>query len=76
MVQAEGWGLEIKGGEGDGALPPPPPEEEGTGRSAGLPDCSAPLTTKAGPGEGGGILEQRGVPSGHEEGRVQDEGRG
>lgn len=52
------------------------PEEEGTGRSAGPPDCSAPLTTKAGPGEGGGIVERRGVSSGHEEGSVQREGRG
>lgn len=68
--------MRSKGGKGMVPFPPPPPEEEGTGRSAGLPDCSAPLTTKAGPGEGGGILEQRGVPSGHEEGRVQDEGRG
>lgn len=74
-VQAEGWGHEILGGRED-ALPPTPPREEGTGRSAGPTDRSAPLTTKAGPGEGGGILERRGVPPGHEEGRVQNGGRG
>lgn len=72
-----GW-FKLRGGalrsRGEGMAPFPP--EEGTGRSAGLPDCSAPSTTKAGPGEGGGILERRGVSPGHEEGRVQSEGRG
>lgn len=73
-----GW-FKLRGGasrsRGKG-MAPFPQEEEGTRRSAGQPDCSAPLTTKADPGEGGGILEQRGVPSGHEEGRVQSGGEG
>lgn len=74
-VQLRGGASRSWGTGGTDALPAPPGEEE-TGRSAGPPDRSAPLTTKAGPGEGGGILEQRGVPPGHEEGRVQSGGEG